>query len=232
MEHSRLTWIAIKKISLLALCCIIGFSLKNIPADYGRAAHKGRYARANRLLPDFQYLIGIPNNGQDIDRRQLSRFTKYYEFIASFNPEQSGAYDILGLCYYHLGLPEKAIKAYQKAAELNPHFFWSHYNLGMIYFWEGNFKLSSAEFRKALDVTPQETFAGMSSKIYLQIMIANRLPPRALEAGLVSGYSMAEKYFQVSLKAEKILQNPQEAPSFINGRLKTTQGQPIPLKIF
>ena len=159
----------IKKILPAAIFLLLVFFLKDAVARYPGVIYQGQMARANRLLPNLQYLIELPGNINP-DHFHLLRFTKYYEFIISFDAEQSGAYDLLGLCYNQMGLTDKAMTTYQKSIALNPDFFWSHYNLGMMYFKEGRFESSAKEFEKALNTPGEKTLIGLLSSVCSMIL--------------------------------------------------------------
>ena len=91
----------------------------------------------NHYLPE-QYTDLIAWGEGPPNPDQLHKYTQYFRTIVRLMPNRSDGYEWLGWCYYHDGKVNQARKAFQKASELNPNFFWNYYNLGVISLEQSN----------------------------------------------------------------------------------------------
>ncbi|HUH11939.1 MAG TPA: tetratricopeptide repeat protein, partial [Longimicrobiales bacterium] len=73
-----------------------------------------------------------PRSGKDLEiLRQLAR---------RIHPTDAGAHNNLGVVYYHKGLYEEAIEAFEQALELDPRMQVAARNLQIAYFHTGYFE--------------------------------------------------------------------------------------------
>lgn len=66
------------------------------------------------------------------------------------NPDYSDGFYLLGNAYYYVGLPNKAIEAYNKCLELSPRFAKARYNLGLTYFVSKNMPAANEQYEELL----------------------------------------------------------------------------------
>lgn len=147
------------------------FSLADLKVDPDKVQTRARTTTLNQLIPSFAYLAQWKRGSGNIDKQKMKDYERYYKKVAEYIPGRADAYSMLGFCYYHLGERDKAIVSYQKAAVLNPHFFWPYYNMGMIFFKDGEYQESAEMFEKALRTDLKNALIFMrSSKIYQDII--------------------------------------------------------------
>lgn len=127
----------------------------------------------NFFMPrSFGVLVEATQQGSYFFKDKIFRHKNYYEKLVQYMPYRSEAQGLLGFCFYYLGQETKAIEAYQKAIELNPHFFWFYYNLGVIYSKSDQHALAMEYFQKAAQTKPQVALAFIRSSkmIYIPII--------------------------------------------------------------
>ncbi|MCA9399117.1 MAG: tetratricopeptide repeat protein, partial [Candidatus Omnitrophica bacterium] len=97
-------------------------------------------------------------NGQ-LNVKELEYNIFYYTRLSHQNPKDSSAYGMIGYAYYLLGDTDQAIKYYEKAADLEPEFFWYAFNLGTLYYQQNNFELAEQWLSRTLiENTYQDVF--------------------------------------------------------------------------
>jgi len=193
------------------------FLLSNVLFDYSKILGKTRAAVLSRLMPtNFDYLVSMMSSPRELTKIeprallsdvkdwiwgevgikslnekdvQLKNYLQYYETVSKYMPQRADVFGLLGFCYYQKGQPRKAIDAYKKDVELNPHFFWSQYNLGLIYYKEGQYRNAIRSFEKALQTRADRTLKYLSySKLYQDIVRKEAMSIQGLKEKLKEGY--------------------------------------------
>jgi tetratricopeptide (TPR) repeat protein len=167
-------------LSLTLLLLIFLFkSFQGLFADWQRVKTKLYFSPLNKLQPNKEVLDhlvkGIYGN-QALDAQILERLKRYFILLSEYFPERSDAFGMKGLCLYYQGQIPQAEEAYQKAIELNPHFFWFYYNLGVIHMKDNNYPAAMAAFKQGLQTRPEHAlyYIQTSEKVYLPILKSTR----------------------------------------------------------
>lgn len=177
----------------------------------------------NYLTVPVGYLYLLGEGAQEPDVQKLMDQAEFYERLVQYSPNAPDAAGMLGISYYYLGETSKAVKFLEKAAVLNPHYFWFPYNLGVIYAEQGEMDKAAGAFQKALQIKPQLTLYFIQTSRILRyvedpeyIRASLRLPSLNVEGkteeNLKAGYQAAAKLvvlFQ-QYKADKNIKLPQE----------------------
>lgn len=160
----------------------------------------------NSMTPvTYTYLIQLSHARGRVDRERLQKYKNYYQKIIKYLPEMAEAHGLLGFCLYYLGEKEKAILAYQKAIELNPHFFWYYYNLGNIYFANEEYIKALKVWKEALKQKPEQAliFIRSSKMIYLPIIKQKNKGFGEVIGALKNDY---KRCYQLMFLTQRILQ--------------------------
>jgi len=180
------------KIGITAILCFFLFqNILNIARSFKEKKKEREQLILNNVKPrSMTDLVEAVINDKKFDQKTIKRYIYYCQKIVEFMPHRSDAHGLLGFCYYHIGKKQEAIKSYEKALSLNPHFFWFYYNLGLIHLEQGQYEKTEELFKKALSSKPETTllFIYQSKRLYLPIssIIKSRLnilPPDQLHNG-------------------------------------------------
>jgi len=185
-------------INLVAVVIITGGLSIYFIRHYEEARFHARSQEINWLMPvSYRYLEEVQQNPDQIDKKKLKKYLRYYQKITQFYPDMADAFGMAGFCHYYLGQMDNSIRAYRKAIEINPHFFWFYYNLGNIYLKNEQNALALEMFQKALKTKPQAawTFIRSSQMIYVPI-ISNRF--NEVSRDLKEGYERCYKFLMVT----------------------------------
>ncbi len=106
--------------------------------------------------------VAINMGGALILQRKWNRAVKLLEKAVALHPDNALLWSNLAAAY--LGRletagprqQERAIRAYEKALQVDPNVPNVHYHLGLIYKERGDLKRASAHFQRALEVNPQD----------------------------------------------------------------------------
>jgi len=163
---------------LLKCTLILGISLFisiNFFLNYDR--HVARSQMINRLMPvSYDYLFDLTRGKKELDKGKLKRYVRYYKKISGYYPNRADAYGMTGFCLYQLGKEGQAISSYEKAMDLNPHFFWYHYNLAMIHLKADRYPQGIQSLKNALKANAGLTLKFIqSSKMIYMPLIAERI---------------------------------------------------------
>ena len=147
--RSFFKWIFTRSFVLYLVLFAFSFTL----IDYGAIKKRIMIRTLNHNIPldGFSYLIRL-GEGQDdvpLDEAALKSYVRYYERVVQYMPHLDDAHGMLGFCYFYLGQPAKALKEYEKAGVLNPHFFFFQYNLGAIHFLNEDYATAAKYFENA-----------------------------------------------------------------------------------
>ncbi len=106
--------------------------LKSIELEQGDTAGALEVLkRGYEAYPD-ELLLNLTNFYLQNDKTQEA--LKYLDIAKEKDPENPSFYFAEGTLHERMGNPEKAIKAYKQAVELDPEFFNAYYNLGVLYY--------------------------------------------------------------------------------------------------
>lgn len=93
----------------------------------------------------------------------VPRSARDHEILRSLarriNPQDAGAHSNLGVVYYHKGLIEEAIAAFERALELDPQMQVAQRNLQVAYFHTGHYERLLAELQDRLQADPADAAA-------------------------------------------------------------------------
>ncbi|HLF18685.1 MAG TPA: tetratricopeptide repeat protein [Candidatus Omnitrophota bacterium] len=161
----------------------------------------------NHNMPGgFTHLIRLgerePNTAAD--KEMFEQYERYYEKVVQFLPQLADAHGFLGISYYYLGKEKKAIASLEKAAVLNPYFFWFPYNLGVIYYKKGDHEKAVKYFEMARKKNPEMAMLIITKSIEYQraltgvVNLGEIILPR-----LKAGYSECHRLLILSYLALK-----------------------------
>jgi tetratricopeptide (TPR) repeat protein len=72
-------------------------------------------------------------------------------------PKSAIVWNKIGLAYHHLYALDEAMKDYQMALTLDPHFSQAHNNLGAVYHGKHQFDLAEREYKRAIKYDPHSS---------------------------------------------------------------------------
>ena len=146
-------------------------------------------------------IIDVPSQDRAF---ALKEHVDYYEKIIRYRPYQLEAYVLLGFCYYYEGRSDEAIAVFQRAAQLNPAFFWPYYNLGAIYFNQRDYTAAVQYFKRAVLTDPLETLKTVSrSHIYMEILSREEEVRDHVATSLAGHYQRAYEALLLSERYQK-----------------------------
>lgn len=152
------------------LVYLIGYLIFYTTLDYENTMNRVKGSALSRLMPYHLYLVKYLSGEIPYQQERFVEYVHYYRQVIDYMPYTADAFGMLGLCYYHMQEKGKAIAAFKRAIELNPHFFWFYYNLGAFYYKDGRYEEAVELFKQAMTT---ESDAALSfiyiSKIYLPI---------------------------------------------------------------
>lgn len=179
------------------------FLLANFFLDFDTISKSANIRALNRMKPSSEsYLADFVKGRTPFNKRELELYQDYYKRITQVMPQRSAANGMLGFSLYHLGKHKKAIKSYQKAIALSPHFFWYYYNLGIIYYENDNYQNSKEMFKRAIASDRKLTKKNILSS--WKIHLGNILKMEGIEGDPVNrqmkvGYKNAHIMLMLSL---------------------------------
>lgn len=162
----KLVWICQR----LFILYLILFYLFLLNVDYDDLASKGRGAALSRLMPNHVWVtLHLEHHGRAPDM-YLQEFVHYYEQLLEYMPYVGDAHGMLGFVHYQMGNKDKALKAYQRALEINPLYFWFYYNKGLIHFENGEYHEALEMFRGGMNTSADSTMSFIyMSKIFVPV---------------------------------------------------------------
>jgi tetratricopeptide (TPR) repeat protein len=168
-------------------------ALSLVLIDYGKLGDRLMVRTLNDHTPqDFSYFLRIVEGDSrlDTDRHEMEQHAQYYETILKYFPQWAEAHMLLGVSYYHLGKKKEALKELEKAAVLNPHFFWIQYNLGALFYESGEYGRSAQILERARHLQPQVVLMVMkNSPVYQRLLSGVTNFGEIAMAKMRSGYS-------------------------------------------
>ena len=179
--REKISWISNVFLSRVFVFYIIIFLVSLRFIDYADIKMKFSIETLNRYKPSsHKYLFDISENSQEIDRRALGQFLRYYQKVAELIPTRSDAYAMQAFCYFYLKDYDKSISNFRKAITIDPEVFTYSYNLGMVYYKTGNYQKALRMFKEAIKRKPEHLFLFYSSsKIYLKLLAETGLKKKA-----------------------------------------------------
>lgn len=178
------------------------FGVSLLFVDYKSIRNKAIIRNLNDNLPgDFNYLIALGGREGDmpVDQKNLQRYERYYELVTGYLPQLADAHGMLGFSYFYLGKIKKSISEYEKAAVLNPHFFWFPYNLGVLHFLNGDYEKAANYFELAREKKPDKVpYIIQNSIEYKRALVEVTNINEILMAKLKSGYSECYRLLMIS----------------------------------
>ena len=85
-----------------------------------------------------------------------SKTIKNYQKVLRLNPNNTDAYNNIGIIFYNQGEFEKSIESYQKALVIEPNFADAHYNLGNSFRKTGNLTKAAESYKTSLAINPND----------------------------------------------------------------------------
>lgn len=161
----------------------------------------------NQIMPSFETLAKFIKNPQQGDKSSLGSYIDYYEKVVSYFPSMADAQGTLGYCYYYLNNNEEALQAFQKAVEINPHYFWYQYDVGLMEFKKEEYVKAIASLERALKVRLDFSLkAFFVSKVFQQIIQYEPDLKESLDDNLKGGLRntarlLAMSYFYLGVKS-------------------------------
>jgi len=154
---------------------ILSFMAYRLVHDNDRAVKHGAAFQLDHVHPNYVHYVNLAQLSQNTaapKEESLNDFKKYYKQLVRIMPNKSEAYGMLGYLDYHLGNQEAAIDQYQRAIEINPHFFWFFHNLGILYYQNEQYADAVKMFQQALDKDKKFAlqFITLSKKVYMPLI--------------------------------------------------------------
>ena len=115
----------------------------------------------------------LPDSEAQTDSGQSTNASARYRYLSPFKPQPGNRPEAEGMLAQGVraqeagSLPE-AIKAYQKATELDPSFFEAHYNLGLALTGSGALSTALAAYEGALAIRPDSLDARYNFALLLK----------------------------------------------------------------
>jgi len=100
-------------------------------------------------------ILGIITNLTDRPDEAVGHF----QDVLKSDANQPGVFSNLGTAYRDTGDKRRAIIAFEKAIELNPHILTAHNNLGVLYRENGDFDKAETLFRHSIKLFPENPFS-------------------------------------------------------------------------
>lgn len=173
----------------------------NLQDQRDKVKNKAMMITINHYRPDMTKWKDFIVEGKTPDKSFLNDSLRYYDMIGSYVPGIAEPQYMAGLCHALLGDVPAALAAQEKAAILEPRFFWGWYNLGILYYRQGEFAKSSQSFRKALTVPPQAAVKIMTGSMIYEEVIRGMGPAQSIAAThLQQGYRNAALMLEASVK--------------------------------
>ncbi|MCA9406865.1 MAG: tetratricopeptide repeat protein, partial [Candidatus Omnitrophica bacterium] len=185
------------------------------------------YDLMEKHFPRRVYYLFRPymENGQ-LNVKELEYNIFYYTRLSHQNPKDSSAYGMVGYAYYLLGETDQAIKYYEKAAALEPEFFWYAFNLGTLYYQQNNFELAEQWLNKTLvKNTYQDVYD--FPKAYYSILMTNEelggmtVSERVEDVRIHTFRMLSHIYYQtgrfeeiIQLALDEVFQDVNQSPFF------------------
>ncbi len=173
-----------------------------------------RQGTLKRLQPmSYDALFAMSATPNAIEEDKIKKYMRYYRKFAQYHPDQADAHAMMGFCWYHLGEINKARVAYEKAIELNPHFFWSYYNAGMLYLKAHEFEKAAQTFETAIALNSMPTMKAivLSKEIYMPIVASQLTHILDAQKRLQMGYQNARRMMSLIQKGHSHIQKFQES---------------------
>ena len=147
---------------------LLFFLLFHIFADENKIKAK----TLNSLKPEsFNYLINLENNSAPSDEKKTASYIRYFKKIIQYMPSVSGAYGLLGFCYYQEGKLKEAAFWYKKAHRSHPNTFLFYYSLGIIHFKNQDYPKAIQYLENAASLNTEDYLNfTTSTKIYLPLL--------------------------------------------------------------
>ncbi len=184
-------------IILVLAAWLCGPSLKGyIVREQERVDDKSKIMAMGYYRPNFAYFAGIVA-GTERPSAELMRgyhfgkpyiFDDYYGMVTENFPNQDAGHALAAFTAYYKGELAKARLHYERAIEINPHFFWPYYNLGVIYYEQKEYAKAANVLTKSL-VLNQGMSLGIlhEDPFYRQILKSVPDPQRVVEEDLSQG---------------------------------------------
>ena len=188
--------------------------MSNLIYQIDQSKLRARISTLNYFIPSFQELSNVIQSGP---LNPLGDdYVKYYEKVVEVFPQIPENYSLLGYCYFMAGEKGMAIKAFQKAIELNSVNFWVFYDLAIILREQGDYRQSIFLLLKAVALTPDNVVKGILSAIVYQQIIRSENFHYDIIGSLHLGYAKA--FYLLGLNFQS-LGNPEMAQkSFIQSK--------------
>jgi tetratricopeptide (TPR) repeat protein len=155
---------------------------------------KYKISAIERIVPEsFNILFVWEAQGSVGRPDQVIPYINFYEQIVKYFPEQTDAWNMLGLCYYWAGQDVRAIQSLQKAISIDPHFFWSNYNVGMLSYQNGQLAEAIPYFENAIKTNPDQNLRFVQDSRVVYRSLLNEIPElgNELRGRMIRGYQQA-----------------------------------------
>ncbi len=178
--------------------------MSNLIYQIDQTKRRSQISTLNYFIPSFKELSNIIQSGPI--NPLPDDYVKYYEKVAEVFPQIPENYSLLGYCYYMAGEKGGAIKAFEKAIELNSVNFWAFYDLAIILRAQGDYRQSIVLLSKAVGLNPHDVLNSiLSAFVYQQIIRSEDFHydiPGSLHLGYAKAFYLLGLNFQSLGNAE------------------------------
>ena len=131
-----------------------------------------RNTTLNRRMPSYQYLIRFHEGEMEFEKERFEEQVHYFKKVAQYFPDRGDVYGFLAYSSYYLGKESDALKFSEKAAQLDPGFFWFQYNRGLMHYKKGDDAKAAEILKSVLQFKIEHSLQYMfSSKLYVPFVV-------------------------------------------------------------
>ncbi len=179
---------------------LIMFFVSHVVIDFDKIKFGLGLRQLNFMMPQsYDFLLEVEKMSRPPDKQTLEKYAQFYTQIVRVLPRRADAYGMLGFCYYHLGDYQSAIKAFEKAHEIQPDYFWFSYNLGVLYFNLHQEQKALEYFKMAItyDLNISFNYVLNSKEVYMPILKTFEDPKSEAETRLLEAAKFCRELVQV-----------------------------------
>jgi tetratricopeptide (TPR) repeat protein len=138
--------------STVHLLCIAGLAVPLLPGTGTRRCEAQTHFR---LDTEVNEIASLPPEARGDLLMARGSYAAAIEAYQQAWPRSARIWNKTGLAYHHLYALDEAMKDYQLALTLDPHFAEAHNNLGAVYHGKHEFALAEKEYKRAIKYQPR-----------------------------------------------------------------------------
>lgn len=153
-------------------------------------------ARPPRAVTSSKAVTQFRRSQESLDYNRIDEAIRHLGKGIQLDPSNVNAYNDLGTIYFNINEPQKAIEAFSKMIELEPHCFRGYLNLAFTLFSQKRYSEAETAARRALDLSDADERARylLGSSLAQQ----GKNLPEAIEHLTAAAPMMVEARFQLA----------------------------------